>query len=90
MIDSGELLYENLGTKDKEPSAWKGDIDGLSINIVSKVWNNGNWSEIKINGIDYSVNARGLNIVVFDKQSRILVDSVAFDTHVYALTCIRK
>ena len=36
--------------------------------------------EISIDGVDYSVNHRGLNIVVWDRRKDKLIDSVCFDT----------
>lgn len=36
--------------------------------------------KIEINGNDLAVNKRGLNFVVWNKQSNTLIDSVAFDT----------
>ena len=88
VIDSGRLLYENL-SKDNEPSLWKIDLDGLQIDIASMAWNNGNVAIIKINGIDYAVNERGLNIVIFDKNTRCFIDSVCFDAHHPDFTCSR-
>lgn len=41
----------------------------------------GNVSNIKVNNVEYSVNHRGLNIVVYDKRIGKIVDSVCFDTH---------
>lgn len=41
----------------------------------------GNASSIKIDGIEYSKNCRGLNIVVYNNQTKTIVDSVCFDTH---------
>ncbi len=36
--------------------------------------------KIEINGVNKAVDARGLNIVVLDKKTKTMVDSVAFDT----------
>ncbi|MEY8444314.1 hypothetical protein AALA52_08730 [Lactococcus ileimucosae] len=41
----------------------------------------GNRAEIIVDGIDYAVNKRGVNIVVFDFVAKKLIDSVAFDMH---------
>ena len=36
---------------------------------------------ILINGKEYAVNSRGLNIVVYDNINKCVVDSICFDTH---------
>ena len=38
-------------------------------------------------GVDYAVNRRGLNIVVFDTQNFKVIDSVVFDTHATGIPC---
>lgn len=41
----------------------------------------GNKSSIKIGGHEYSKNGRGLNIVVYNNDTKKIVDSVCFDTY---------
>lgn len=67
-----------------------GDKFSLKIELHSKPYKQGNSAEIIINGIDYAVNGRGINIVVYDKTIKKVVDSVCFDTFVEACTCTRK
>jgi hypothetical protein len=38
-------------------------------------------SQIIIDGVDHSINHRGINIVVLNKLTGLIEDSVAFDTH---------
>ncbi len=38
-------------------------------------------SSVKINDEEYSVNSRGLNIVVYDKEAQKVVSSVCFDLY---------
>lgn len=40
----------------------------------------GDCSSITIDGIEYSINQRGINIVVYDKYLHAVVDRVCFDT----------
>ena len=47
-------------------------------------------SVIKIDGTDHSMNKRGLNIVVFDKLTDSVIDSVAFDTNQSSAFCLRN
>ena len=77
LIDSGNVIYENLSDERIEYSE---QYAGMDIDIVSAGFPSGNMSQIMINGIDYSKNTRGINIVVYDKQSGTVKDSVTFDT----------
>ncbi len=54
----------------------------LSIKSISSPLHCGNLSSIKINNIEYSLNSRGLNFVVFDLEKNCVTDKVAFDTHI--------
>ena len=62
----------------------------MSFMVVSNPDYAGNASEIWIGDYNFAVNERGLNIVLYDKESKQIVGSVCFDTHVTELTCIRK
>lgn len=64
-------------------------INGREILVTSSTLNTGNNSCIQIGLTNYSINQRGLNIVVTDKQTGDIVDSVCFDTHVPEFTCYR-
>ncbi len=46
----------------------------------------GNVSEAWVNGVNYSLNGRGLNITVIDKQTARVITSACIDTHDPALT----
>lgn len=64
--------------------------NGLSnYSIVSAGYKCGNVSSIKIDGVEYSVNSRGLNIVVYNNESHRVIDTVCFDT-CKDLTATRK
>lgn len=65
-------------------------ISGISILISSYPLKAGNNAEIVINGNNYSVNERGLNIALWDKDTHQIFDMVCFDTHVKNIPCIRK
>ena len=45
--------------------------------------------EIVINGTNYEINAVGMNIVVYDRLSKAVVDSVCFYRNEYGLFCKR-
>jgi hypothetical protein len=86
-IDRGQVVCETL-SKQIEPSYYRATRNGVSYDVVSKAYI-GNIAEIKIDGIDYATNRRGLNIVVFDLMTKTVIDSVCFDAQVAALTCSR-
>ncbi len=89
VLDDEKLLYEKIseidGFLEKELC-----IAEIKICIRSKSLLAGNKAEIIVDGYDYSVNGRGFNIVVIDKLSNKIVDSVNFDTHVEGYSCLRK
>ena len=47
----------------------------------SQTFRNGNRGDIKINGVNFSTNIRGVNIVVYDTDEATVIDSVGFDSH---------
>lgn len=57
-------------------------LDGtLSIQATSQAWKQGNRGDIFINGRNYAVNIRGVNIVVYDTEGREVLDSIGLDSH---------
>lgn len=48
--------------------------------IFSAGYLDGNRSSILINGIEYSMNSRGINFVVYDKKSGLIIDRAVCDT----------
>lgn len=72
VIEHGQIQTEALDTK---PLVYEEN----NIRLTSSAsWNDD--ACIQINGVEYSQNSRGLNIVVYDKKQGKVVDSVAFDT----------
>lgn len=81
IISGGEVLVEELSFEQVE---YKGAIlDGyVPIYALSRKneWGDGVTS-IKIDGEEYTKNQSGLNVVVYNNQTRKIVDSVWFDTY---------
>jgi len=71
-IRNGILIHEEVG--DRKLTFFKGDIE-----IVSAGKPYGNVSSIIINGINYSKNRRGINIVIMDRDG---LESYNIDTHI--------
>lgn len=78
VIDSGNVLYENILDSKLE---YKTEIAGNTIEMQSAGYETGNIASIKINDVEYALNKRGINIVVYDKQADCVVDSVRLDTY---------
>ena len=51
------------------------------ISLESHLWRKLNQSKILIDGIEYSSNGRGANIVIVDAETFEVIDSVVYDTH---------
>jgi len=78
----GAILFQQSGEREVPLKFDATDLlDGTSLVVSSEPWRKGDKAEIIINGADYAVNGRGLNIVVYDVQKKKLIDSVAFDWH---------
>ncbi len=76
----GEMLYQEIG--ENRASAWGQYVGGQYVYAFSATWGTGNLGEIFVNQVQYAVNNRGYNIVVFDHRNRTLIDSVAYDVYV--------
>ncbi len=89
VINGGVPIFEKLGVKD-EPIIYDRHFGKYEVYATSRVYLNGNEALIRINEKEYSVNSRGLNIVVYDKINFKAIDSVCFDTHEASFKCTRK
>lgn len=79
VIDGGKLAYEKAG---------EGAIyynHSLENGTIASLYSNGKSEEsgaaITIDNKKYAINGVGLNIVLYDKESGCVVDSVSFNTH---------
>lgn len=78
ILNNNEVIYED--SADDTVSKFM-IIDEWLINIVSSSYNGENYSSISIDGKEFSINKRGINIVLFDKTLGAVVESVCFDTY---------
>lgn len=82
VIDSGSIAYEQMQT-DAFGEAINGATgtlsDGSEYSITSAGEYSGNAGSIYINGTDYSLNRKGLNIVVYDLEKGEVVDTVVIN-----------
>lgn len=78
IIDNGKMVHEAASDMLLKKEG-RMDAD-LQYSLVSGGWYAGSGSSILLNDVEYSVQGRGLNIVVYDKQFQTVIDSVRFDT----------
>ena len=74
----GDQMIEQI---DGDRINWKGTIGGVDLAISGESYDLRNYSSIKIQDEEYSLNERGLNIVVYDLEKQRVDDVVNFDLH---------
>lgn len=74
IAENGKIKYEEASEDDLEFEL----NDDIYIKSIVNMWEDD--ANITINGVEYSQNGRGINIVVYDKEKKKVVDSVCFDT----------
>ncbi len=78
VVNSGQIVYE-MKNHDKTP---------ISLRYIGHTLKSGGMdseecrSSIVIDGVEYSPNTRGINIVVYDTVLKMVVDTAVFDTSV--------
>lgn len=79
VIENGTVIYE---TSSDDKLSYSGEIGGTNIpySLVSSNYNTGSCAEIIIDNTNYARNTRGFNIVVYDTDTQMILDSVSFDT----------
>lgn len=80
VIDRGNVIFDQTGEKANLPTEFSFDNGIISVSAISQ---SHTWgiSEIKINGINYSMNSRGWNIAVFDYETGNVIDSSTYDSY---------
>ena len=87
VLSDGKLLYESSSNQVLNHTI---NVNGDTINLLSSNWITSPKVSIKINGTEYSQDHLGLNIVVFDNESNLVIDSVAFETPIPKGSAIRS
>lgn len=78
VIDRGEVIYESISNR---KSFYKLILPGGGeMEVTSSGLNTGSYSSIKIDGKEHSTNMQGLNFVIWDNRTDLVVDSVNFNT----------
>ncbi len=79
VYSGGEVIYQHIGGD--ELIAYNDWVNNMYIVAKSGTWTHGNTGKVYIDGVNYSVNVRGINIIVIDNKNKSIIDSVGFDTH---------
>lgn len=85
IIDEKQSIYEEIS---KQKLHLNTELNGLMVQIESSNIESGNYSSIQLDGIEYSKNQSGINIVVYDKRLGKVIDSVCLQMN-GELKCIR-
>lgn len=78
VLSKGEVFYEELSS---EALLYEGVVEELQISAKSAGFYVGNDVSIQIDGVEYAVKERGINIVVYDTLLDTVADSVCFDMY---------
>lgn len=93
MINSGDVVFEEIELDTTKEIRQKVLLDGNEIKFISIGYNCHSsvtrLGSIQINGVEHSLNRRGLNIVVWDKVTQTEIDTVNFDTYAAAAPSFR-
>ncbi|MBR4696468.1 MAG: hypothetical protein IKO94_10350, partial [Selenomonadaceae bacterium] len=71
-------FYENGERSDYSYESLYGSF---RLEATSQAYQHGNCGDILINGENYAVNLRGVNIVIYDGSRKRVIDSIGFDSH---------
>lgn len=78
VIDGGKVAYEAVSERRIDR---KLKIDGQDVTLAASGWYTGPLASVKFQGKEYAMNVRGLNFVVVDKSTGLVIDSVSFNTY---------
>lgn len=78
IIDRGHLVYEATSNRKIQ---YETNLDGIPVSLLSSGWYVNSDGSIELFDKETAKGGRGLNIVVFDRASGLIIDSVSIDTY---------
>lgn len=78
IIENGNAVFEKCSNRETETEYYLENED--KVELMSCGFLCGSDCSIKINEKEYALKNRGLNIVVYDKETQQVIDTVSFDT----------
>ncbi len=85
VLDSGKLIFEEISATKREIVTGSVDLNGSRIKFLSSSFQS---SYVEINKKNVLCET-GLNFVVYDKECKIVLDAVTFDTRTKNFICFR-
>jgi len=86
IINRGEIIHSKASKKDQQVKTM---IENHRISVWSEVTTEKGHASIYIDKVNYAVNNRGFNIVVYDYSNNCVIDSVCFDMNIDSRICYR-
>ena len=80
-ILKGVVVADLVSDTAEASTIWDGNICSHLIHLESHSYRKKNEANIVIDGLEYSSDGRGANIVIIDAETFEVVDSVWYDTH---------
>lgn len=90
VVQEDRIICDKSGLKTGASAECSYEDANMNLMVKSMAWRRGNKAQIVINDTDWSVNIRGLNIVVYDNASDTVLDSVGYDGHQLSSRFLRK
>ena len=87
IVHKSKAVCESISTNLEKVSIQK-QLDDNFFDVSSSVYNDNNSVRIRINELEYALNCRGMNIVIYDTAEKRLVDSVTFNTHIPSIAML--
>lgn len=74
IINEGQTIYQMASD---DAIAFLDLVDNLQVSLLSEKRNDTNYVEITLNEVRYTTNQAGVNIVVYDKELKRVIDNIA-------------
>lgn len=81
VVDKGDAVIDYRANQKEDTIAQSYFMDGHTIEVKSSSWRRENIASILIDRIEYAINFRGINIVVYDYDKKEITNSIAYDSH---------
>ena len=82
VVSRGKVVAQEFHENEVQSDYFYESLDGsFRVEATSQSFRRGNCGDIRIDGENYAVNLRGVNIVIYDGSTKRVVDSIGFDSH---------
>lgn len=82
VISRGKVVVQEFHENGRRSDYSYESLDGsFRLEATSQAYRQGNCGDILINGENYAVNLRGVNVVIYDESRKRVIDSIGFDSH---------